>query len=128
MEKITSQKQIIIDYLKSTTSHPTVEEVYFEVRKKLPRISLGTVYRILASFKNNGKIIEIPYDVSHYDANILPHPHFICESCKRIFDVKSPNNKGRESLNEILVDCSKIGKVNSYQIYFYGKCKKCSKK
>ena len=56
MEKITSQKQVIIDYLKSTTSHPTTKEVYSGVRKKLPRISKGTVYRILTSLKEKGEV------------------------------------------------------------------------
>ena len=128
MEKITSQKEIIFDYLKNTTSHPTVEEIYSKVREKLPRISRGTVYRILSSFKNKGKIIEISYDVNHYDAKTLPHSHFICESCKKIFDIEPSQIKGRKLLKEILGDCSKIGKVNNYQVYFYGKCKKCLKK
>ena len=56
MEKITSQKQIISDYLKNTTSHPSAENVYSEVRKKLPRISMGTVYRILTSLKEKGEV------------------------------------------------------------------------
>ncbi|MBC7073854.1 transcriptional repressor, partial [Candidatus Parcubacteria bacterium] len=47
MERLTSQKKIILDYLKSVRTHPSAEEIFEKVRKRLPQISLGTVYRIL---------------------------------------------------------------------------------
>ncbi|MCD5384971.1 MAG: transcriptional repressor [Candidatus Pacebacteria bacterium] len=137
IERMTSQKEIILKYLKSTTSHPSAEDIYLEVRKELPRISLGTVYRILATFKNKKKIIEIAHEVSRYDANTDPHSHFICESCDNIYDIEIPNFKKNinkrghnkaSCLKKIFGDFIKVGKINNYQIYFYGKCKKCSKK
>ncbi len=137
MEKITSQRKIISDYLKNTFSHPKAEDVYLEVRRKLPQISLGTVYRILNLLKNKGEVREILYEVNHYDANLSPHSHFICEGCKKIFDIETPNlkkinkktnGKSQKYLKQILGDFSKVGKINHYQIYFYGKCKNCVKK
>ena len=137
MERITSQKEIILDYLKNTDSHPKAEDVYLEVRKKLPRISMGTVYRILTSLKEKGEVREIPYEVNHYDANLSPHSHFICENCEKIFDIEIPNLKKidketdarrQKCLKRILGDFSKVGKIKNYQIYFYGNCKKCSKR
>lgn len=69
-ERITSQKKIILDYLKSTKEHPSVEKVYKEAKKKLPRISLGTVYRILDNLKKKGKILKASSNPSRFDADI----------------------------------------------------------
>ena len=119
-ERITSQKKVILDYLKSTKTHPSAEEIFKKVRKKLPRISLGTVYRILKNLKEKGEVLEIPAEVSHYDANTFPHVHFFCQKCKKIFDVaqKCAILKHKKL---------KVGKIKNYQIYFYGICKKCKK-
>ncbi len=122
-ERLTSQRKIILDYLKSVDTHPSTEEVYLAVKEKLPQISLGTVYRNLKKLKCSGKIHEINCNscgAAHYDGNISPHAHFFCEKCGKIFDIK-------EKLKEVDKKV-KIGKVKNYQIYFYGICKKCSKK
>jgi Fe2+ or Zn2+ uptake regulation protein len=122
-ERITSQKKIILDYLSSVTTHPSAEKVYLAVKKKLSRVSLGTVYRILKNLKEKGVILEIPAGVSHYDADISQSVHFICQKCRKIFDVFEKVSIPRLKKTEI-----KAGKIKSYQIYFYGLCKKCQKK
>ena len=124
-ERLTSQKQIILDYLKSVKTHPSAEEIFLKVRKKLPRISRGTVYRVLDNFKEKGEAQTIPAKgVAHFDGDTSPHAHFICVKCHRIFDIF-----------DICRECNiikrrriKVGKIISYQIYFHGLCKYCSKK
>ncbi|MFH0987268.1 MAG: transcriptional repressor, partial [Patescibacteria group bacterium] len=120
-ERNTCQKKIIFDYLRSVTIHPSVQDIYSAVRKKLPRISRGTVYRFLKSLRQKGKIQEIPYKMSHYDGNVSPHSHFVCENCKRIYDVFGkvviPRRKGL-----------KVGRIKNYQLFFYGDCKNCQTK
>jgi Fe2+ or Zn2+ uptake regulation protein len=121
-ERLTPQRKIIIDYLKSVKTHPTAEEVYSAVKRKLPRISLGTIYRNLQKLKCSGEIREIDCrtcGVTRYDGNMFSHDHFLCEKCNKIFDIK----RSVDLKNKI-----KIGKIKSYQIYFYGICKKCSTK
>lgn len=122
--RITSQNRIILDYLKSVTSHPSAEEIYLAVRKRLPRISMGTVYRNLKKLKEKGEIQEIPCEISHYDGDISSHAHFICQKCNKIFDIF-----------DACRECSilkrkkiKVGEIKNYQIHFYGLCKKCQKK
>ena len=122
-ERITSQKKLILDYLKSVKCHPSAEKVYLEVRKKLPRISRGTVYRVLNNLKEKGEIQELPCEVSHYDGDISSHAHFICQRCNKIFDIF-----------DICKECdvlrrkkTKVGEIKNYQIHFYGICKNCQK-
>lgn len=120
-ERITSQKKIIIDYLKSVKTHPSAETVYLMAKNKLPRISRGTVYRILKKLKEKGEIQVIPAEVTRYDGDLSQHSHFICQKCNKIFDLFE--KIGKLKLNKI-----KVGKIEKYQIYFYGQCKSCQRK
>lgn len=124
--RTTCQKQAILGYLKSVTSHPSAEDVYLVIRKKLPRISRATIYRILKDFKRRGEAQEIiSKGVAHFDADISSHAHFICLNCDKIFDI----------FEDICNNCSmlknkrtKVGKIESYKINFYGYCKNCQNK
>jgi Fe2+ or Zn2+ uptake regulation protein len=119
-ERLTNQKRVILEYLKSVKTHPSAKEVYSAVKKKLPQISLGTVYRILNQLKERGEVKEISTEVSHFNGDTSPHIHFICQKCKKIFDVfeEVPDLKNKKL---------KVGKIKDYQITFYGICKKCKK-
>lgn len=129
-ERITNQKRIILEYLKSVKTHPSAEMVYLAVKKKLPQISLGTVYRVLNNLKEKGEIIEIPYGIRRYDGDTSSHGHFFCEKCGKIFDVfenlviSSP--KDRQNL--LTKISRKFGRVKNYQVYLYGQCKNCQRK
>jgi Fe2+ or Zn2+ uptake regulation protein len=123
-ERITNQKKVILDYLKSVKIHPDAEKVYFEVKKKLPRISLGTVYRILNNLSEKKEIRKIPAEISRFDGDISSHAHYICEKCHAVFDIFNICKDCRILKNKK----TKVGKIENYQIYFYGICKKCSKK
>lgn len=124
IERNTSQKEVILDYLRGTRTHPSARSVYSAVRKKLPRISLGTVYRNLNNLKLKQKVLEIPSSEFRYDGDISPHGHFICQKCSQVYDIFDICKKCRV-LNEKKI---KVGKINRFQIYFYGECKKCRKK
>lgn len=124
-ERVTSQKKLILDYLKSVDVHPSAEKVFREVRKKLPQISKGTVYRILNNLGENQKIMEIPWEVGRYDGNVSFHAHFFCEECKMIFDIFDISEKCGFLKNNGI---KKVGKIKSHQINFYGICKHCQKK
>ena len=119
-ERITSQKKLILDYLKSVKCHPSAEKVYLEVRKKLPRISQGTVYRILKNLKEKGEIQELPCKICYYDGDISSHSHFFCEKCGKVFDIFEKINISKHKK-------LKAGKINNYLISYYGICKNCQK-
>ena len=122
MERNTSQKQIIKEYLCNVKTHPSAEEVYLAVQKKLPTISKATVYRILKGFKENGSVQEIISDVSHFDGNLSPHAHFICNKCHKVFDVFESNVQIKYKKD------IKAGEIDNHQVYFYGLCNKCKNK
>jgi Fe2+ or Zn2+ uptake regulation protein len=122
-ERLTSQKQIILDYLKGVKTHPSAEKVYNEVKKKLPRISKGTVYRNLELFSENNEILKIQGEIKRFDGDVSPHHHFICERCDKIFDVFGKIGK----INFYNEKIKNIGKPKNFQVYIYGNCKKCDK-
>ena len=92
MLRKTRQKEAILRLLKDTTSHPTADWIYTEVRKEIPNISLGTVYRNLKSLAKSGEIrqLDLADGTSRFDGNNDSHYHFRCEKCGRIFDLDEP--------------------------------------
>lgn len=124
--KYTNQRVEILNFLKDNTTHPTVDEVYEGVRKKLTRISKATVYQNLKFLSEKGLIQEVNIKgVSRFEPNLDPHHHMICRICGKIIDFKS----------KVLTDYSlKIGKklkefdIDAAHTNFYGICEKCKPK
>ncbi|MDR0339726.1 MAG: transcriptional repressor [Desulfovibrio sp.] len=90
--RMTKQRALILEVLRSVDSHPTADEVYGMVRRRMPRISLGTVYRNLELLAGAGKILRLDRAGSqkHFDGNSAPHQHVRCRVCGRIGDVMNP--------------------------------------
>ncbi|MHC4471886.1 MAG: Fur family transcriptional regulator [Planctomycetota bacterium] len=86
---MTPQRAAILDVLKSTSSHPTADEVYAAVQKRIPRISLGTVYRNLQVLVEEGYAARLaPSEGSHrFDGEVAEHHHLVCQECGRIDDL-----------------------------------------
>ena len=125
MAKRTKQKEAILSVLKGTTSHPKADWIYDEVRKEIPDISLGTVYRNLKVLRESGEILEIcsASASSRFDGNAHNHYHFRCENCGGLFDVEEPVNK---EIDERVA--RKTGFEISYHwLEFRGLCKECQK-
>jgi len=123
MVRLSKQREAILKVLRSTTSHPAADWIYEQVRKKLPRISLGTVYRNLRLLAQEGIISELDFagTPSRFDPNTHPHSHFTCERCSRIFDVAAPAHKEMDKRI-----ASKMGlKVFNHRLEFSGLCKNC---
>lgn len=122
MERNTSQKQVILDYVRGVNTHPTAEEIFSAIKERLPNVSRATVYRVLQQFKRRGEIKELPTHVRRYDGDLSKHYHFICNECNGVFDVFN-------SVEEMRVnDKVDLGRVKVYEVYFYGECKSCNAK
>lgn len=105
-------------------SHPSAEEVYQVVRKHLPRISLGTVYRNLEILSELGEIqkLEAVGSLKRFDGNPKPHYHIRCIGCNRLVD--SP-------VAPLIKTGDEIHSATDYQILghrfeFLGVCPSCS--
>lgn len=83
------QKELIYDLVSSTMSHPTADWVYRNARRKMPHISLGTVYRNLDTLVREGRILAITNSRGpvRYDANTTRHHHLKCIGCGLMLDV-----------------------------------------
>jgi Fur family peroxide stress response transcriptional regulator len=121
----TKQRMAILEVLKGVRTHPAADWIYDEVRKKLPHISKGTVYRNLKILEEDGSILELNVDgvVGRYEIRQDNHYHFICEKCGRIFDLNEPVETGLNSKF-----AKKTGfRITHHQLEFRGLCKDCQR-
>ena len=123
MQRNTVQRQIIFKTLNSFATHPTVDELYSEIRKSHPSISKTTVYRNLRQLAQGGQInrVALPDDVERYDKRTDRHYHFQCKSCGKLLDVDIDYLDG---INEKVQE--KYGfHVDTHDIIFMGTCLQC---
>lgn len=87
--RMTRQRAEILAELRKAKNHPTAEEIHARVRRCLPRISLGTVYRNLELLAQSGEILRLDGGSGgrRFDGDISPHLHVRCRRCGRIADV-----------------------------------------
>ena len=84
--RMTRQREVILEEIRNAKTHPSADEVYEMVRKRLPRISLGTVYRNLEILSKLGEIqkLELGGDIKRFDWNPKKHYHIRCLNCGRV--------------------------------------------
>ncbi len=124
--KKSHQREVILEELRKVTSHPTADEIYMIVRKIIPNISLGTVYRNLELLFDLGKIdkLEFANNQKRFDGNIIKHEHLICEKCNSIGDIIPKGIKNLHSyLNEFILE----NRLKSYKLILTGLCEECNK-
>jgi len=86
--RLTHPRRIILEVVLGTDVHPSAAFVHAEVRRRLPRVSLGTVYRNLRRLAAEGLVQErTEPEGLRFDGNLAPHDHFTCVACGRVFDV-----------------------------------------
>ena len=86
--RMTRQRKVILEELCKVDTHPSADEVYAMVRKRLPRISLGTVYRNLEILAERGQIqkLEPGGTLKRFDGKTESHYHLRCIRCDRMID------------------------------------------
>lgn len=119
------QREALLRVLRSTRSHPTAYWVYEELRKEIPNISLGTVYRNLAKLAQNGDILKLDIisDKERFDGFTAHHAHFVCNECKAVLDADIPQTYNIREETEQSLGCS----IESLSLTFYGVCSECKK-
>ena len=122
VQRMTKQRQAIINMLINSKDHPTAEEIFEVVRQDLPEISIGTVYRNLQMLLAEDLVKEIARTRSgaRFDANLEPHSHFFCQSCGRVYDIPSYAAPLTAELQEQIP-----GALFSQRTDFFGVCHGC---
>ncbi len=89
----TVQKSLILDTVRSMTTHPTADEVYDAVSEKCSGIGRATVYRVLKSLSEEGLILRVAVANApdRFDLTTHPHAHCHCSRCGRVYDFKLPS-------------------------------------
>jgi Fe2+ or Zn2+ uptake regulation protein len=113
--RLTDQRRLILAVVQATDTHPTAERVHAAVRRRIPRVSLGTVYRNLRLLARHGLLAEIAGGPTlRFDARVERHHHFTCSTCGHIFDLDDR------------VAARTGFRVSHHRIEFYGQCDRCA--
>jgi Fur family peroxide stress response transcriptional regulator len=121
----TRQREAILKALRAVDSHPTADWIYEEVRKVIPRISKGTVYRNLKILYEAGEIAELNLNgtVTRYEGRKDNHYHFRCERCGRVFDMDEPVDT---ELDKRMAARTGFN-ISYHQLEFRGLCHDCER-
>jgi len=124
--KHSRKRDAILDCIRRTKCHPSAEWVYQQLKPEIPDLSLGTVYRNISMFKDEGTIqsIGVVNGLERYDYNTAPHTHFICTSCASVLDLEGidiPQSVIRQS------EAAVGGEIATYHLQFSGTCAGCQK-
>lgn len=119
----TRQLRATFDALAGASDHPTTEQVFRRVRRLLPRVSLGTVYRNLEKLRAQGRarVVHIAGGPARYDARIGEHDHFLCEACSAVIDLEPL--RGRADTSRLRRDGFV---VHAQSVALYGLCRGCA--
>lgn len=122
-ERQTRQLAAVYDVVNAAHDHPTAEDVLVQVRRRIPRVSLGTVYRNLQklSAQQRVRIVHLADRTARYDGMLEDHDHFVCEHCGDLTDLPRTRTAA--------LDCATLRKagygVRTHAVTFYGVCPNC---
>lgn len=120
--RMTEQRQVILEELRKVKTHPTGDEVYEMVRKRLPRISMGTVYRNLDVLSESGMLRKLDFGPQmRFDADLSDHYHIRCIHCGRVGDLRAEPIAGLDEFKGKSPEFKIIG----YRLEFIGICSTC---
>jgi Fur family peroxide stress response transcriptional regulator len=121
--RLTRQRVEILSELAGSQSHPDADSIYEAVRRRLPRLSLDTVYRTLGSLEALGVIGKLSafHGAARFDPDTAPHHHGVCIRCGRVSDIPSPD---LDQLN-LPASVRSWGEIRSVHAELRGICRQC---
>ena len=124
--RITAPRRAIIDYLIESKTHPTIEEIYNDLKDDHPGMSLATVYNNVNFLVDQGLVYEMKFGQNHsrYDYLGDRHFHVMCEECGKIMDFESSD------LSNINASCEEQTGflLKQTKLEMYGICPECQRK
>jgi len=122
----TQQRAVIFEELSRVKTHPTADEVYEMAKKRIPKISLATVYRNLELMVSSNVIrrLNITGSRKRYDADISRHYHLRCSKCGGVSDIYAEELR---EVEKILVNLEGRNGIRDFEIEFKGVCFVCGR-
>jgi len=123
--RMTRQRQVILEELKSVRTHPTADEIHRMVRQRLPRVSLGTIYRNLEMLVECRLVqkLELAGSQGRFDGNAEPHYHVRCTECGQVRDLMDVPVAVKEKDFQSVTDFE----IRGHRLEFFGLCPDCKK-
>jgi Fur family peroxide stress response transcriptional regulator len=122
---VTVQRRVVLDALLDRHDHPTVDQLYEDVKERMPGVSRTTIYRALETLVDLGLARRTNHfeASARFDGNTDHHHHLVCRSCNRVTDIDHPslNKFAPPSLGNIAFE------VLDYSIHLEGLCAECKK-
>lgn len=123
-QNFSRKRKAILDAVMNTDTHPTAEWIYQQLKQEYPDLSLGTVYRNLSRFKEEGKVVTVGVvnGQERFDGTVEPHEHFICDECGAVMDLKYqllPDSVDQQMTRSCGMQ------IRSHSLVFYGLCPDC---
>jgi len=124
--RMTRQRRIMLEELAKMRSHPTADEVHRAVRRSLPRVSLGTVYRNLEMLSSQGRIrkLDAAGSRARFDGKTTDHYHVVCTRCGVVSDLpmapKEEMNRAAQAESDF--------RITGHSLTFKGLCPECWRK
>lgn len=124
VQRYSRQRACILQILEGTTSHPTANWVYDQVRKEIPNISLGTVYRNLSKLCGDGMALKLDVGdgTERYDACTTPHYHLYCKDCGCVSDIHTEYVAQLDAVAAEENHC----RIDFHNLIFCGMCSQCT--
>lgn len=122
-QRMTRQRRVVLETVRTIMNHPSVDTVYEKVRRRLPRISLATVYRNLEVLAEQGELLKVESagQRMRFDHNTHAHHHIVCVACGKLDDVSDERVTVRERKSED----GEGYRIIDYRIEFRGLCPDC---
>lgn len=120
--RFTPQRQQVYDVLVEKRDHPTAEEVFIRAKRRMPDISMATVYNCLDALVQSGLARQVTVDrgAARFCPNMQEHCHFYCDTCNQVFDVDLPGE------GTLPAELPKGFKAVRFEIAIHGLCPDCN--
>lgn len=125
--RYSKKREAILEVIRATDTHPSADWVYQTLKPTQPDLSLGTVYRNLNFFREQGTVrcVGVVDGQERFDANVEPHTHFVCDGCGVVLDLHEiPSDAQLDRRAEETYGLS----VDHHELIFHGKCISCNPK
>ena len=121
--KITSPRIAVLKLLENRRDHPSAEQIFVELKPRYPTLSIATVYSTVQLLAKGSmlRILSIDEKKVYYDPEMNAHGHFLCKSCKKLFDVRTACD-----VMSSLIPSECISSVEDAEVFYYGRCSKCA--